>query len=120
MVVIDNQNDSTDSDEPIFEGEVVDGQQRLTTMYLLLKYCYLEDEEEPNLYSIYYKTRENSQVFLQEIEKKTEEEAQENIDYFHLYLLRVITPPQLKKILRLLHCRIVHHHFINRAVRRDY
>jgi len=49
MVVIDNQNDSTDSDEPIFEGEVVDGQQRLTTLTTIASILFAKTTELTSL-----------------------------------------------------------------------
>lgn len=62
------------------EWEVIDGQQRLTTIFLILKYL---DERE--LYSITYQTRECSKKFLEKIEDTTKEEAEENIDFYHIF-----------------------------------
>ena len=64
------------------EWEVIDGQQRLTTIYLILK--YLEDvlkfyKKQP--YSLRYETRKNSDSFLQSIDLSRKKE---NIDYFHI------------------------------------
>lgn len=61
--------------------EVIDGQQRLTTIYILIK---LLSSENPEPYSITYKTREGSEEFLKDIRNKTEKDAQENIDYAHM------------------------------------
>lgn len=56
--------------------EVIDGQQRLTTIYILLSYLKAED-----IYSLEYATRNNSKEFLSKIEKK---DAENNIDYYHI------------------------------------
>lgn len=57
--------------------EVIDGQQRLTTIYILLSYL-----EQPDKYSLEYATRENSQTFLGNITKCGCEWNKENkIDY---------------------------------------
>ena len=57
--------------------EVIDGQQRLTTIYLILNYL-----EQKELYSIKYATRKNSETFLSSIEKT---ESEKNIDYHFMY-----------------------------------
>ncbi|MDD6841333.1 MAG: DUF262 domain-containing protein [Spirochaetales bacterium] len=56
---------------------VVDGQQRLTTIYLVLK-ALGEDKG----FEINYSTRLKSGVFLKNIKK---EESSDNIDFFHMY-----------------------------------
>ena len=61
--------------------EVIDGQQRLTTIYILIKLLCSEDWEP---YNISYKTREGSEEFLKNIRNKSEEDAQVNIDYSHM------------------------------------
>lgn len=61
--------------------EVIDGQQRLTTIYILVKLLSPENLEP---YSITYKTRKGSDVFLKNIRNKTKEDAWENIDYAHM------------------------------------
>lgn len=62
--------------------EVVDGQQRLTTIYLILNYLkqgleFLKKKK----FSIRYETRPDSAEFLQNIDYNRKEE---NIDYFHM------------------------------------
>ena len=67
---------------------VIDGQQRLTTIFIILKYLekLLEDENDiKEIYTINYETREGSQEFLKEIASKTQEDSNENIDYFYMY-----------------------------------
>jgi uncharacterized protein with ParB-like and HNH nuclease domain len=64
-----------------FKWDVIDGQQRLTTIYLILKSAKVlleADNLEP--YKIGYETRKNSQDFL-ESELKIDER---NIDFFHM------------------------------------
>lgn len=56
--------------------EVIDGQQRLTTLFIILKFL-----SESNLYSIEYQTRKDSKYFLNNIDKSKKEE---NIDYWHM------------------------------------
>jgi hypothetical protein len=59
---------------------VVDGQQRLTTIYLLL--CCLDINDK---YEIDYCTRNGSRDFLLDIESKDKRDAECNIDYYHMY-----------------------------------
>jgi hypothetical protein len=65
------------------DWEVVDGQQRLTTLYLILHRFNrrLQDEDQNALYSIEYETRPASAQFLRHL---APERAQENIDFFHM------------------------------------
>ena len=69
--------------------EVLDGQQRLTTIFLILKHLERLIESERKNFEIEYETRNtesiNSKVFLQDISLKTEKESIENIDYFHIF-----------------------------------
>ncbi len=65
--------------------EVIDGQQRLTTIYLILHYLnqsYIESRRI-NLFKLNYATRRNSQIFL---EKDLNEEVidDSNIDFHHI------------------------------------
>ena len=62
--------------------EVIDGQQRLTTIYILRR-LLAPTENEP--FSISYSTRERSETFLKDLQKKTQEEADVNIDYSHMF-----------------------------------
>ena len=70
--------------------EVIDGQQRLTTIYLILAYLEkdtkkAESAEQTKTYSIEYETREDSKEFLEKISGKNEDEAQSNIDFFYMH-----------------------------------
>ena len=60
--------------------EVIDGQQRITTIYLILACLGVTDK-----YTIKYETRENSKEFLEKISGKNEDEAQSNIDFFYMH-----------------------------------
>lgn len=66
--------------------EVIDGQQRLTTLYLILTYLKTLLKEEhgiENLYSLEYETRPESWHFLKKIQSNTEINI-ENPDYYHI------------------------------------
>ena len=60
--------------------EVIDGQQRLTTIYLILACLGVTDK-----YTIEYETRVDSKEFLEKISEKNEAEAQSNIDFFYMH-----------------------------------
>jgi len=63
--------------------EVIDGQQRLTTILLILKYLKIPSENEGiKDYIIEYQTREKSRGFLNKI---NEAASKKNIDYWHIY-----------------------------------
>ena len=79
--------------------EIIDGQQRLTTIYLLYKYLLdqkgwnaetLKDEEDgKELYHIFYATRDGSAKFLESMSMKMikesgEDEFKKNVDFFHM------------------------------------
>lgn len=65
--------------------DVIDGQQRLTTTFLLLKHLERFIESERKNFIIQYETRKGSESFLGEINTKTENESNDNVDYFHIY-----------------------------------
>ncbi len=65
--------------EEDFDWDVIDGQQRLTTIYILLKYFEQQTKTKP--YKIGYETRKNSQEFLKNIDNIPNEN---NIDFFHM------------------------------------
>jgi len=69
--------------------EVLDGQQRLTTIFLILKHLEPFIESERKSFEIEYETRNtenyNSKLFLQSIDKNSETKYLENIDYFHIF-----------------------------------
>ena len=60
--------------------EVIDGQQRLTTVYLILKFL-----ENKNLFSIDYDTRDATTTFLENINNGKVEDAKDlTIDQYHI------------------------------------
>ncbi len=63
--------------------ELVDGQQRLTTIYLILTYLKdaLKFKRLENIFTLQYRTRPDSWAFLQEINLDRRED---NIDYNHI------------------------------------
>ena len=65
--------------------EVIDGQQRLTTIYLILACLGITKK-----YTIEYETRKGSKEFLENISKESKSEkavaeAQSNIDFFYMH-----------------------------------
>ena len=66
------------------EFEVVDGQQRLTTILLILNFFNqrLVEDSRKQLYSITFETRAGFDEFLA---APSEEQAAHNVDFFHLY-----------------------------------
>lgn len=63
--------------------ELVDGQQRLTTIYIILDYLRpLMEMLSMEPYSLSYATRMKSEQFLKNINK---EDSEANIDFFHIY-----------------------------------
>ena len=62
--------------------ELIDGQQRLTTLFILLQYIRKEYKPKISLkYCLTYETRLNSAAFLQDIDL---DNADDNIDFFHI------------------------------------
>lgn len=88
------------------QWEVVDGQQRLTTIRLILEVL-----GRSRFYDITYQTRKGSAEFLNEImtteaagekaeetaEKKAEEKEKNNIDFYHIYLAVTVIRKWLKE-----------------------
>ena len=63
--------------------ELVDGQQRLTTLYLILKYMHDQGLQGTGpTFSLEYETRGSSQDYLK---SPDEARSQENIDFFHIW-----------------------------------
>jgi hypothetical protein len=69
---------------PSGDFEVVDGQQRLTTLLLILRHFNerLAKKYQQPVYKLAYETRPNLDTFL---EQPTERAANENVDFFHVY-----------------------------------
>ena len=94
---------NSDNGEVIYN--VIDGQQRLTTIYIITKAIVKIAEENQNDnyvnvllresgvastknlpgYSIEYQTRETSRDFLKDIDPEKEVEAKKNIDFYYMY-----------------------------------
>jgi len=67
--------------------EVIDGQQRLTTIFLILHYFnqgYVENRRK-KLFELNYETRKNSKSFLQKVNDESKENPDSNIDYQHIF-----------------------------------
>lgn len=78
--IVVTQNRESD----IVQWELIDGQQRLTTIYIILNYFnsrYTEENRNP-IFSLHYKTREDSKTYLKHI---TKAEKDANIDYHFIY-----------------------------------
>lgn len=70
--------------KPMDDGfwELVDGQQRLTTLYLILRSIKKYFPESSPGYSLAYDTRPGSAAYLDDPQQAM---SDENIDYFHMY-----------------------------------
>ena len=65
--------------------EVIDGQQRLTTIFLVLNYLsrdFIPDRRE-KIFSLDYETRKNTKMFLEELEGEKSEH--DNIDFYYIH-----------------------------------
>ena len=58
--------------------ELIDGQQRLTTLWILLRFI----QKDAIQYSIEYETRPGSQEYLSQLDK---DQASKNIDYYYMH-----------------------------------
>lgn len=73
---------------PSGEFEVVDGQQRLTTLLLILRHFNerLTEKYRQKIFTLDYETRHKTTPSLDEFLKAPNEEtAEDNVDYFHIY-----------------------------------
>jgi hypothetical protein len=65
------------------EWELIDGQQRLTTLFLIFQYMKRESLQRRGAqYSLRYETREGSASYLEAPDPSL---SQQNIDYFHIF-----------------------------------
>lgn len=65
------------------EWELVDGQQRLTTLFLIFQYMKREGLKSSGAgYSLRYETREDSAAYLEQLGPEL---SQNNIDFFHIH-----------------------------------
>ncbi len=72
--------------------DVIDGQQRLTTIFIILSVL---DEKEK--YTLKYETREKSKEFLDNINKEEEQNSKNNIDFFHIYQAKEVAKNWFKE-----------------------
>lgn len=65
--------------------EVIDGQQRLTTIYLVLNYLNQDfvESKRDKLFNLDYETRSNTKQFLNNLESK--QNGQDNIDFYYIH-----------------------------------
>ncbi len=72
-----------ESKEDNFKWDVIDGQQRLTTLFIILKYSIdILPRMIKKIYPLGYKTRLQSRDYL---ENRLEENDETNIDFFHMH-----------------------------------
>lgn len=64
--------------------EVVDGQQRLTTIYLIINQLK-KDINNYNVFKLSYKTRTDSENYLERSLSEKENKYKENIDFYNIY-----------------------------------
>lgn len=66
------------------QWELIDGQQRLTTIFLVLSFFNnrLVEDERSELFSLSYETRANSAAYLKSIDETARDD---NIDFFHIW-----------------------------------
>lgn len=64
--------------------EVVDGQQRLTTIYIFMKIAEQEIRSAVPPFEIEYETRKESAVFLKALSDKVNLDQGKNIDFYHI------------------------------------
>ena len=73
LVVIKDCNEG----EEVKQWKVIDGQQRLTTLFLIIKYL-----TKSNPYHIEYETRQDCWNFLEKIDENNSAKAKDNPDFF--------------------------------------
>lgn len=64
--------------------EVVDGQQRLTTVYIFMKIAEQEIRSAVPPFGIEYETRNDSAEFLRSLSDKSNLDKEKNIDFYHI------------------------------------
>ena len=62
--------------------ELIDGQQRLTSIYLVLKYIQQLMPSVEQKFSLTYQTRDGSQAFLESMDPTLKDK---NVDFFHMF-----------------------------------
>jgi hypothetical protein len=67
------------------EWELIDGQQRLTTISIIMQYLKKQmDALDKNKYSIRYETRTESKTFIESLNADSLTNRNDNVDYFHI------------------------------------
>lgn len=67
------------------EWELIDGQQRLTTISIIMQYLKKQmDALDKNKYSIRYETRTQSKTFIESLSADSLTNRNDNVDYFHI------------------------------------
>jgi uncharacterized protein with ParB-like and HNH nuclease domain len=81
-IVVTNSNEETKTKNSLTGDwkDIIDGQQRLTTTFLILNYL-----DKTQKITIKFETRKESEAFLNEIDKKPEVESNTNVDFYHIY-----------------------------------
>jgi len=96
-----------DKNSGVVKGyEVIDGQQRLTTIYLLLTALFCKDSRNKEevrdfkMFSICYQTREDSREFLEKVadDQYRTEKRLECVDFYHLDMVFDAFKSELKKL----------------------
>ena len=90
LVVKKRNNDNKERNNDSYE--VMDGQQRLTTIFLILQHVAKYIDTDKKSFEIEYETRSDSKEFLHKIKEAyhtdliaLEQDADRNIDYHHIY-----------------------------------
>ncbi|ENA1815567.1 DUF262 domain-containing protein [Flavobacterium psychrophilum] len=67
------------------EWELIDGQQRLTTISIIMQYLKKQmDALDKNKYSIRYETRTESKTFIESLSADSLTNRNDNVDYYHI------------------------------------
>jgi len=86
-IVVKKKNWQTESNEKIEGWELIDGQQRLATLFIILSYLekIREDyyDNKTDIYFIDFETRENCKDFFDN-KKFTSEINYSNVDFYHI------------------------------------
>ena len=82
---------------------VIDGQQRLTTIFIILKYLeelLFEEHAVEKIYNISYETREKSKEFLEKINIDSDISHTENIDFYNMKNTYTVTKEWFQHVIK--------------------